>query len=119
MSWTSKGLTLLLTLVVAVGIVGCDGTGSGSEDDGEVKFVFRNESSQVVTLRTTGFNPEGIKFSPVDVVSEFLLQPGEVKKLDEYSTYTDTLYYDWDPKSTVDANQVSKRKVIFVDKPSL
>ena len=111
-------MTISLRRVVAVScmalaliavFVGCENS-SDSEDSGGV--VFKNESTHDVSVYWSLWNlrrPE---------VPSFVLKPGESETAGEDLDIPDydTIYYDWEPKDSVNANQVDKDEVVFVDK---
>ena len=96
-------LSAMLTLMQ-----GCEG-GSDSDSEEAEGVSFHNETMQTVTLYTSW--AQDIIYDTW--VTTTTLAPGE--ECEKFSP-SDTVYYDWEPKSSVNANQVSKNEIVFVDK---
>jgi hypothetical protein len=85
-------------------MLGCE-----NEEDDIDGVRFSNDSSHAVTLFVGPFSLLGED-------PDLILMPGDEQDI-KYE-YSDHVYFDWQPKDKVAANQVEDNHVVFVDKSS-
>lgn len=105
----------LTTFVLALTFTFTTGCLSSDEDDADGKYLFTNESSYTVTLRTAPFS-----HSTGDMVTTRSIPPGNkviVSGILMGDTYR--LAYDYEPENKVKDNQIKNDRVVFTDRVAL